>query len=334
MHERIEEMLDIMDTVPVQVLVRTKFIEVRAEDMKELGLGLLFIEQDTEVPKFPVAIDSGQLTYRKTFDLASSQRLIAELRLLMEDKRTKVLSAPQIIAMNNTPAQIDISKSFSYATSYDLSRGYNFLPGGGAVDIPSAFVPGNFQDVDVGFFLEFVPSVGRDMKNIVLDLHARVDDILGNIEDFTEVPIMLPQPAAENGDGASYADLISAGQAGSTFQRPVIDSREFTTRLVIEDGGMVVIGGLLKNNREVLNRKVPILGDIPLIGLLFRARKERLVQSNLIIVVQANIVTPSGRTYKAVAEEAAGEPGGAEEEPDWFTEFEPQLEGNAYGYDY
>jgi type II secretory pathway component GspD/PulD (secretin) len=330
MHERVEEMLDIMDTVPVQVLVRTKFIEVRAEDMKEMGLGLLFLEQDIEIPKFPVTMDSGQLTFRKTYDLASNTRLVAELKLLMEDKRTKVLSAPQIIAMNNTPAQIDISKSFSYASEFGSTSSSRYLPGGTVSDYASAFIPTNYVDVDVGFFLEFVPSVGRDMKNIVLDLHARVDDVLGTIEDFTETPIVMPTlPDEEDPTGGLLPQLATSGQ--NSFKRPVIDSREFTTRLVVEDGGTVVIGGLLKNNREVLNRKVPILGDIPLIGLLFRARKEVLIQSNLIIVVQADIVTPSGRNYQTPSQDTDIPSGGAGDEPAWFTELEPELESRAPG---
>jgi general secretion pathway protein D len=231
----------------------------------------------------------------------------------MEDKRAKVLSAPQVIAMNNTPAQIDVSKTFSYSTSFEAASSIISSTNTSSA-IPTAFIPSNFQDVDVGFFLEFVPSVGRDMKNIVLDLHARIDEVF-NLEDFQEAPI-----------------ITGAEDIQRSFPRPIIDSREFTTRLVVEDGGTVVIGGLLKNNREVINRKVPILGDIPLIGLLFRHRKEVTIQSNLIIVVQADIVTPAGRNYRRPSQDTDNPPGGAGDEPAWFTEFEPELESRVPGY--
>ena len=318
MHERIEEMLDVMDTVPIQVLVRTKFIEVRAEDMKEIGLGMLFLEAEQVslyndnlgVADIP-SIQGGNINFRKLYSIGSGG-VVLNLTALMEDKRAKVLSAPQVIAMNNTPAQIDVSKTFSYSTSFEAAS--SIISGTStSSSIPTAFIPSNFQDVDVGFFLEFVPSVGRDMKNIVLDLHARIDEVF-NLEDFQEAPI-----------------ITGAEDIQQSFPRPIIDSREFTTRLVIEDGGTVAIGGLLKNNKEVMNRKVPILGDIPLIGLLFRHRKEVTIQSNLIIVVQADIVTPAGRNYRRPSQDTDNPSGGAGDEPAWFTEFEPELESRILG---
>jgi hypothetical protein len=77
----------------------------------------------------------------------------------------------------------------------------------------------------------------------------------------------------------------------------VIDTRELRTKLVINDGDYVVIGGLMKNDTKKVVRRVPILGYIPLIGLLFRSTTDTVVKSNLIIVIQAQIVTPSGRNY-------------------------------------
>jgi type II secretory pathway component GspD/PulD (secretin) len=300
MHERIEEVLDILDTVPVQVLVRIKFVEVRADDAKEMGLGFLFLESDTPTDelKLPVGMEYGQLRFQRVFGL-NGTKLLLDLKALVEQGRSKVLSAPQIIAMNNTPAIIDISKAFQYATTYEPVSTTTVVERQ-SVSVPAAFIPSQFEEVNVGFYLEFIPSVGRDMKNIVLDLHSRVDEVLGNITDFQSTPVILPQVGGEDQQDSQtqeYLQQILQGGLANSVQRPVIDAREFRTRLVVEDGGTVVIGGLLKNNREVVTRRVPVLGDIPLLGLLFRYRRERTVQSNLVIVVQAEIVTPSGRRY-------------------------------------
>ena len=121
------------------------------------------------------------------------------------------------------------------------------------------------------------------------------------------------------------------------MSRPVIDAREFTTRLVIEDGGTVVIGGLLKKNHELLRRRVPILGDIPLIGLLFRYQKKRTVTSNLIIIVEAHIVTPAGERYADFSSRREPAPGeslrelemrsfGAPATSEWTRDLAPEIE--------
>jgi type II secretory pathway component GspD/PulD (secretin) len=65
----------------------------------------------------------------------------------------------------------------------------------------------------------------------------------------------------------------------------------------VEDGGLLVIGGLMSQDTEKTVTKVPVLGDIPLIGLLFRRTQDTVQKSHLVIVVKAQIIDPSGRTY-------------------------------------
>jgi type II secretory pathway component GspD/PulD (secretin) len=307
MHERIGELLDVMDTVPVQVLVRTKFIEVLSDDLKEYGVSdLNWIDWSDRVlpdmtPEAGGVSTSGMGSPDGGFSvffnqyLSNSSALSATLSALEKKQRTRVLSAPQIIAMNNMPATIDISKTFSYASQYQTTTG-TIVNDNQAVSVPNAMVPSQFEEIAVGFFLEMLPSVGRDRKNIVLDLRARVDEVVGNIEDFQNIPIIVP--GSMDATDGSTPTLPSGGNSTQAVQRPVVDGREFQTRMVVEDGGTVVIGGLLKNYQEEIRRRVPILGQIPIIGWLFRYKKTSVKQSNLIIVVQAHIVSPSGQYYK------------------------------------
>ncbi|MHC4501917.1 MAG: type II secretion system protein GspD [Planctomycetota bacterium] len=331
MHQRVQEILDIIDVTPVQILVKTKFLEIESDNTDEFGLGLLFLDSRVsgevvdELIGESVAMQQGAVQFRKVYGIGGSgDRLAAELTLLMQRKNTKVLSAPHIIAMNNTPATIDISKHFSYASQY-RSTSTTYLTQGGSTSTPSAFLPSSFEEVDVGFFMEFVPSVGRDMKTIVLDLHVRVDEVK-DLEQFESAEVIVP------------TDVANMTQMPS-MSRPVIDAREFTTRLVVEDGGTVVIGGLLKKNHELLRRRVPILGDIPLLGLLFRYHKKRTVTSNLIIVVEAQIVTPAGENYADVGEPAPGESlrelemrsFGAPVKSEWARDLAPEIEREILG---
>jgi type II secretory pathway component GspD/PulD (secretin) len=200
------------------------------------------------------------------------------------------LSAPEILTLNNQRAVINVSTSFDYASQFQAISNPIIVGGGGQTNTTSGFLPTQWDSVNVGFFLEVVPSVGRDMKTIVLDLHPVVDE-LDNSEDFDSF--------------RTFDFAVSTGGAGATQQvpRPVVATRELTTKLVIEDGMTIVLGGLMRDRKVKVIKKVPILGDIPLLGLLFRSTSDTIEKSNLIIIVRAQIVTPAGQTYYDVPPE-------------------------------
>jgi general secretion pathway protein D len=75
---------------------------------------------------------------------------------------------------------------------------------------------------------------------------------------------------------------------------PNTRSNEVTTKVTVPDGSTIIPGGLLKLNQNKGGRKVPILGDIPLIGGLFRSINSRDTQSKLYIFVKSEIIRPAG----------------------------------------
>ncbi len=77
--------------------------------------------------------------------------------------------------------------------------------------------------------------------------------------------------------------------------QPVFTSRNVTTSIVIWDGQTVVMGGLIREELTTIRDKVPILGDIPVLGWLFRSEGQNSVKKNLLIFVTARLVDPAGR---------------------------------------
>ncbi len=67
------------------------------------------------------------------------------------------------------------------------------------------------------------------------------------------------------------------------------------TSLTIYDGHTVAVGGLMRENVQNVEDKVPILGDLPLIGRLFQTKAENHIKSNLIIFVTARIIDATGQ---------------------------------------
>jgi len=72
---------------------------------------------------------------------------------------------------------------------------------------------------------------------------------------------------------------------------PVIDTRKADTIALINDGQTIVIGGLRRTNTSKEVKKVPILGDMPIIGGLFKAVTESEVTNEIVVFITANIVT-------------------------------------------
>jgi general secretion pathway protein D len=72
-----------------------------------------------------------------------------------------------------------------------------------------------------------------------------------------------------------------------------------TTGVTVWDGQTVVLGGLIREDVQDVEDKVPILGDIPILGRLFRTQAEEHFKRNLIVFVTAYLIDPSGQRVKA-----------------------------------
>ena len=85
-------------------------------------------------------------------------------------------------------------------------------------------------------------------------------------------------------------EIPISGLTGITSPQPIVDSREATTVNLIKDGQTVVMGGLRKQDVNKQVNKIPVLGDIPLLGRLFRSEGEEIVTSELVVFITPYIL--------------------------------------------
>ncbi|MFM1803492.1 MAG: Type secretion system protein precursor [Planctomycetota bacterium] len=83
---------------------------------------------------------------------------------------------------------------------------------------------------------------------------------------------------------------LQTTQISENFNSPVVTRRRATTTVTVKDGQTVVIGGLISDRFERVDRKVPLLGDIPLVGSLFRQYRENSSKTELLIVLTPHVV--------------------------------------------
>lgn len=82
------------------------------------------------------------------------------------------------------------------------------------------------------------------------------------------------------------------GWTGPNNERPIISTREATTQIMVKDGQTIAIGGLIKEESIDYYKKVPVLGDIPLLGFFFRKKTKDIDTTDLLIFITPRIIRP------------------------------------------
>lgn len=227
----------------------------------------------------------GTTTSNGGIGMIGSYDLTILLKAIEQNSGSDLMSAPSLTVLDGKTAIVKIAQLLRYPQSYgDVQAQVSAASttGGDAVAI-TAGTPQDFTVQDVGVTLEVTPTVGAD-DSIALNLKPKVVEFEGFVEY----------------GGTSIA--ISGGvtvSVPSGFFQPIFTTREVTTDVTVFDGATVVIGGLTREEVKTVNDKVPVLGDIPLLGNAFRSNSKSTVKRNLTVFVTANLVSPGGATLRS-----------------------------------
>jgi general secretion pathway protein D len=182
-----------------------------------------------------------------------SQDYTVTLRALATAGKAKVLSRPSIVARNNQPATITVGQSVPLITSVRFD---NF---GNAINSVT------YQSV--GIILRVTPFITS--------------------EGFVEM-ILSPETSELVADRTQWVPISSG--PGGTVSAPLINSRSADTVVVTPDGQTVIIGGLMENAKAESESKIPFLGDIPLLGNLFKHKITTSGKTELMIFLTPYII--------------------------------------------
>ncbi|MGA2445831.1 MAG: hypothetical protein ABSG50_10440 [Opitutaceae bacterium] len=220
----------------------------------------------------------------------------AVVRALAQKNGSDLLSAPRVTVLSGSEALITVAQEMRYPQSFgeiqsQVGSGRTTGDGssGSAGVAITAGTPKEFTTRNVGVELRVVPTVEEDDFSISLELNPKVTEFEGFIEY----------------GGPSIA--ISGGRTVTVppgFYQPIFSVREVSTRVTIWDGATIIMGGLTREEVKKVEDKVPILGDIPLLGRAFRSKGESTQKRNLLIFVTANLVNPGGAPRKLRSEAA------------------------------
>ena len=249
----------------------------------------------------------GILSITGLFDNGAAQMII---RGLAQKKGTDVMTAPSILAKSGESATIEVIREFIYPTEYEppelpqsvgttSSSNSDDGGGGGAAEIfpVTPATPTGFETRNTGVTLEIEPTIGEN--NYSIDLRFAPE--LVEFEGF----INYGSPIQTLGNDM-FGNPISITITENRIEMPVFATRRVTTGLTIYDGYTVAVGGLMREDVQNVEDSVPILGDLPIIGRLFRTKAESRTKSNLIIFVTAEIIDAAGARINAPSGDALG----------------------------
>jgi general secretion pathway protein D len=113
---------------------------------------------------------------------------------------------------------------------------------------------------------------------------------------YADPGAFIPQAQSVGGNSGSGVPLV--GQ----LPLPEFRLRQLTTSVVVWDGQTVVLGGLIAESVQKSKDKVPVLGDLPVFGRLFRSESSQTQKRNLVIFVTPTIIDPAGNRKHSEAE--------------------------------
>lgn len=225
------------------------------------------------------------------------------MRGLSQKKGADIMTAPSIMAKSGQKATIEIIREFIYPTEYEPPElpqqvgggfggggGLGGIGGGGAQSFPvTPATPTAFEPRNTGVTLEIEPTLGNN--DSVIDLRFAPEIV--EFEGFINYGSPIQSPSSD-----ALGNPTTVTITENRIEMPVFSVRRVSTALSIYDGHTVAVGGLMREDVQNVEDKVPILGDIPLIGRLFQTKAENRIKSNLIIFVTAQIIDATGRVMK------------------------------------
>jgi general secretion pathway protein D len=177
------------------------------------------------------------------------------INLLAKEGNATVLSTPQIIALDNEKAELQVLDDTPVVASTIVSAT------SGSGGLPQV----NVERLKTGINIKLTPHVNAASRTIRLELEQKID----SFRQLEDVPTQL-----------------------QSTQR-ALTSRVTNTSVVVKDGDYLMMGGLMSDKVDDTISKVPLLGDIPILGWLFKSKTFKTTKTNLIILLRPKVIGTS-----------------------------------------
>ncbi len=290
--DRISAVLDQLQPRP-QFNIRMKFVEINEAVSRTAGVDWLpghsrmlpihnqsekLLEMPVDPPggNHPVAAPKLMVTNSLAESFAgvlTAEQSRAATKVLEQHDGIDILSAPGITTEAGREAQVSVTSPTTVVT------GVSSTPIGDS----KVKIDYRTQPIRCGFMLDVVPEVSADGNSLDLKLTVSKSEFLG---------YGAPRGGLENWPGQIASPM-------AVKPLPHFRLQQLVTRKTVEDGQTIVLTGFTSEEVVVARDRVPVLGDLPLLGRLFRRSYAGKTRKNLIVFVTPTLIYPDGTRYNS-----------------------------------
>lgn len=296
---QMEQVIKQFDKEPQQVLIEARFVTISEKDLKELGTQISSLKLHDPSPNLDPTFTSkipsaggGTASSLSTMNLAGilgNVEYTAVITALDELGLTKNLSAPRLTVLNNQSATIRKGRNLYYWAEWEpptvsQSVGNNSTALASQAD---ATPSGSPTELQLGMTLDVNVNIGNDGKTILMSLTPAIKSLDG----WAKFDTRSNQDPTKDASGVAGTGTTTTGQV---YQLPIVADNSVKTTVAVTSGNTVVLGGMLEDTIENTTEQVPLLGNIPVIGWLFKHKKVSSTPQHLLIFVTATVVSTSG----------------------------------------
>jgi general secretion pathway protein D len=214
------------------------------------GTGIGQIIQGVLNPESIAALPSG-LTAGFGQIIENGTSWAALIRAIGGIGNTNIIATPSVVTLDNEEAEIKIAQEVPFVTGQYTNQGVS-----GSTGVVNPFQ--TIQREEVGNILKITPQINEG-DSVMLKISQEASSI------------------AASSQQVSTTDLIT-------------NKRTISTNVMVEDGGIIVLGGLISDEVRESKSQVPFLGSIPLIGELFKTRSVDKVKTNLMVFIRPRVI--------------------------------------------
>ncbi|MCG9127202.1 hypothetical protein JT359_06315 [Candidatus Poribacteria bacterium] len=262
---QVEALIKKLDFVRGQVWIDIKILEVTLDERTKLGIeatvnernlgGIQLNSRNPLIGDAESQLGLGQEISGFNYSLATKEYM-ALLHTLMRENKVKTLSTPSLLTRDSRPATWSSGRRIPYLQSVDT----NSILGDTATQPLFNY---DFIDPPVGINIDLTPYIARSKagedgkRTIGLDI---TNISASNFIEFTE------------------------------FNAPITDDNTLSVYIDVEDGQQLVVGGIIRKKQKEVENKVPVLGDIPLLGRLFKSTETEVQDTEIVFIITPHIV--------------------------------------------
>lgn len=255
--QRVIKLLDQAIDVPArQILVEGMVLEVSRDGLDQLGVQWFEQRGQSALTLGSIAVGNGNtLSFIKDSAAVATHQFIGRVQALVQSGKAEVLSRPSILTLDNRQATIRVGTDIPIATSKDASS---------AAESRVSF---SFQYLPTGILLNVRPRANRDGHEVSMLIDTTVSSTV------------------------TGRDLEVRSAEGTVLaSAPTIATRRVQTYARIANNTPLIIGGLVSRDTVDNQDRVPVLGELPIVGKLFGAEKSVNNKREVIIVLTPTVM--------------------------------------------